>query len=183
MKKNWFAVASLGVMAGLGASAVADDDDHRHDNQQRIFRAQLSGYNEAPGVSTQAKGQFYAVVNKQGTALTYWLTYSGFVSDVTQSHIHFGQHHTNGGISVWLCQGTLREVPLPATTDTPECENGRTTMAITDTIDASDVVGPGAQGIGAGEFAEILAAMRAGVAYANVHSATFGPGEIRGQIE
>jgi hypothetical protein len=50
------------------------------------------------------------------------------------------------------------------------------------TITAADVVGPGGQGIAAGEFAEILNALRAGVAYANVHTAAFGGGEIRGQI-
>ena len=53
---------------------------------------------------------------------------------------------------------------------------------ITGSIEAADVVGPTPQGILAGEFAELVAAMRAGKAYANVHSATFGGGEIRGQI-
>jgi len=33
-----------------------------------------------------------------------------------------------------------------------------------------------------GEFAEVLAAIRNGVAYANVHSAKFAGGEIRGQL-
>jgi len=38
------------------------------------------------------------------------------------------------------------------------------------------------QGIAPTEFAEILAAMRAGHAYANVHSSKFPNGEIRAQI-
>ena len=46
----------------------------------------------------------------------------------------------------------------------------------------TDVIGPDAQGIAPGELAEILAAMRAGHAYANVHSSKFGGGEIRAQI-
>ena len=33
-----------------------------------------------------------------------------------------------------------------------------------------DVIGPAAQGIAAGEFDELVEALRAGVAYANVHS-------------
>jgi len=39
-----------------------------------------------------------------------------------------------------------------------------------------------AQGINAGEFAELVHAIREGVTYANVHNAVFPSGEIRGQI-
>jgi hypothetical protein len=45
------------------------------------------------------------------------------------------------------------------------------------------VVGPAGQGIAPGEFAEVIAAIRAGVTYANVHSTRNAPGEIRGQIK
>jgi hypothetical protein len=173
----------------LGGSAVADDDHGGgHDRHQRVFRAQLSGYSEVPSsLSTPSRGQFYAVLNKEGTELTYWLSYSGFTVTVNQSHIHFGQHHTNGGISVWLCKNSSLTPPIvPADPivagQTPECQQGETAMPITAAITAADVVGPGGQGIAVGEFAEILAAMRAGIAYVNVHSASFPGGEIRGQI-
>lgn len=36
------------------------------------------------------------------------------------------------------------------------------------TVTAADVIGPSGQGVAAGEFEEVLTAMRAGVAYANV---------------
>ena len=197
MKKNWLAVISLGVVAGFAGSAVAD---HDHNSRQRVFRTQLVGYNEVTSVSSPAKGTFYAILNKDGTGFTYWLTYSDLQFDVSQSHIHFGQHHQNGGISVWLCQAT---VPAPAGAgDVPPCGGPRKGSA-TGTIVASEVVGPAAQGIAPGEFAELLAAMRAGAAYANVHSGAganpgnptamppvpptpavgFPGGEIRGQID
>lgn len=35
----------------------------------------------------------------------------------------------------------------------------------------------------AGEFDEVIAIMRAGVSYANVHTAQFPGGEVRGQID
>jgi hypothetical protein len=39
------------------------------------------------------------------------------------------------------------------------------------------------QGIPAGAFADVLRAIRAGKAYANVHTSTSPGGEIRGQID
>lgn len=186
--KKWFAVVSLGVAAGFAVSAVADDDHGGHDRQQRVFRATLSGYSEVPNsLSTTARGQFYAVLNKEGTELTYWLSYSGFTVTVNQSHIHFGQHHTNGGVSLWLCKNAAGQPPaVPSDPvvagQTPDCQQGGTTSPITGTLSAVDVVGPTGQGIGLAEFEEILAAMRAGVAYVNVHSATYVGGEIRGQL-
>jgi hypothetical protein len=54
---------------------------------------------------------------------------------------------------------------------------------VTGTLDASGVVGPAGQGIAAGEFAELLHAIRSGVTYANVHTNTWPAGEIRGQIK
>ncbi len=194
--KNWFAVASLGVAASLAMSAVAQDDQGGQHSGKRVFRAELIGYNEVPSVSSPAQGQFYAVLNTEEDALMYWLSFSGLTADVSQAHIHFGQHHTNGGIVVWLCQGSL---PSPAAS-TPACGGPQSTSAVTGVITPAEVVGLGVgtlnQGIGPSEFAELIAAMRAGAAYANVHSGVpgnatatppvpntgFPGGEIRGQI-
>jgi hypothetical protein len=46
----------------------------------------------------------------------------------------------------------------------------------------ADVVGPNAQGIAPGEWDAFIAALRAGMGYANVHDATYPGGEIRAQI-
>ena len=46
-------------------------------------------------------------------------------------------------------------------------------------------MGPAAQGIDpapAGQFADVVRAIRTGNAYANIHTAKFGGGEIRGQV-
>ena len=51
------------------------------------------------------------------------------------------------------------------------------------TITPADVIGPAPQGIAATEYDELLAAIRSGTAYVNVHSATYPGGEIRAQIE
>lgn len=49
-------------------------------------------------------------------------------------------------------------------------------------ITAADVVGPILQGIEAGAFSELLAAIRAGKTYVNIHSSKWPAGEIRSQI-
>ena len=50
-------------------------------------------------------------------------------------------------------------------------------------IDPTDVVGPAGQAIAAGEFAELVCAMRAGAMHANIHTGKHPGGEIRGHIE
>jgi hypothetical protein len=183
--KKFVTIVSLGVLAGFAVSALADDDHGGHERKQRVFRAQLVGFNEVPAVSTAASGQFYAVLNKEETELRYWLSYSNLNAPASQSHIHVGQHHTNGGISVWLCEGTLQS----PSASTPACEPTSTTTPITGVLTSLEVVGPAAQGVAPAEFAELIAALRAGAAYANVHSVSpgapvvgFPGGEIRGQI-
>ena len=47
---------------------------------------------------------------------------------------------------------------------------------------SGDVVGPSDQGIAAGEFAELVRAIRNGATYVNVHTAAWPKGEIRGNI-
>jgi hypothetical protein len=53
---------------------------------------------------------------------------------------------------------------------------------VSGTLTATNVITQTGQGISAAEFAEVIRAIRAGFAYANVHSDLFPGGEIRGQI-
>ncbi|HEX9823193.1 MAG TPA: CHRD domain-containing protein [Actinomycetota bacterium] len=144
---------------------------------EKDFKARLNGYEEVPAVSTTGGGEFRAKLDKTGTMLEYELSYADLSAVPTQAHIHFGQEGVNGGVSVWLCSNLASPPTPPGVSACPPAGT------VTGTIDASDVVGPGAQGIAAGEIAEIIDAMRAGIAYANVHTPTFPGGEIRGQID
>ena len=87
------------------------------------------------------------------------------------AHVHFGQRYVNGGVSYFICGGSTKPTPCPNVTGVIEGD-----------ITAADVVGPNAQGIEPGSFAEILRGMRAGDAYANIHTTRWPGGEIRGQI-
>jgi CHRD domain-containing protein len=165
-------VAVLGV-AGVGTAAIA------HDRSR--FAASLSGYEEIATLSTSGGGFFSAQVNRGKDEIRYTLSYRGpFDADpaggtVTQAHIHLGARAFNGGIAAFLCSN-LGNGPA----GTPACP--ATEGTVTGTIRPAQVVGPAGQGIAPGEFAELVRALRAGAAYANVHTTTFGGGEIRGQI-
>ena len=130
-------------------------------------------------MSTVAEGEFHARISDDASQIDYELKYSDLEGSVTQAHIHFGQKGVNGGISVWLCGNPSTTVnPPPGTQPCPAPP-----ATITGTLTAANVVGPASQGIAAGEFAELISAIRAGKTYANVHSTKFPGGEIRSQIE
>jgi len=184
--KFLLAFALMMSLCALSVVTEAKDDDHN-------FRARLSGYHEvhfiggaAPAlrgaISTKASGRFEAKIDQTDSSIDYVIHYEGLESDVTQSHIHFGQRHTVGGIVVWLCQTTGTPAPAAVAAATPFCPGARE-GTVRGTITASQVLEATGQGIAAGEFDEVLRAIRAGAAYANVHSTTFTPGEIRGQIK
>lgn len=147
------------------------------------FQATLRGFQEVPATSTGASGKFQVEIGGGGTSITYTLSYSGLEGGVRQAHIHFGQRRVNGGIVVFLCQTTFNPDPTGLA---PTCPQSGT---VTGTLTAANMTTLAvAQGIAPGEFAELVRAIRAGVTYANVHSAgtnvpaNFAMGEIRGQI-
>ncbi|MBA2462839.1 MAG: CHRD domain-containing protein [Actinobacteria bacterium] len=142
-----------------------------HQDRGGPVRADLNGYEETPSVSTAAHGEFRAEIDRDDNEIHYRLSYEGIEgATTTGSHIHLGQRHTAGGVSAFLCGGG----------DKPACPAKSAT--IEGTIDAADVIGPAGQGIAAGELNELVRAIRAGAAYANVHSNIFPNGEIRGQL-
>jgi CHRD domain len=197
--------AVLLIVGSVPAALTADNDSA---NKSHHFSAKLSGYNEVHfnggsaatdttpftpatlrgAISTKAKGTFRARLRKNMDVIDYELNYEGLEGTVTQAHIHFGQRHTVGGIVVWLCQtvspdNSIPAAPAPPPVDpidiTPLCPAEGTVKG---TITPFEVLAQTAQGIAAEEFEELVRALRAGAAYANVHSSLFGPGEIRGQI-
>src|SRR4030095_4262980 len=141
----------------------------------RRFGARLVSYEEVPALSNAAEGTFNMLIDSTDSSFDFELTYSGISgTGATQSHIHLGQKGVIGGVTVFFCTN-LNNGPA----GTPPCPANGT---VTGTITAANVIGPGGQGISAGEFAELLKAIRAGALYANVPAVLFQPGEIRGQL-
>ena len=158
-------VGALAVLA-IGSYATAGG------GKKNVSTGPMSGYLEgAPGgpVSSVATGSFEATIDDDASEIDFTLTFADLEAPVLFAHIHFGQRSVNGGVAAFLCGGGSK----------PACPQSGT---VTGTIVPADVVGPAGQGIAAGEFDELVAAIRAGRTYANVHSTKFPPGEIRGQI-
>jgi len=156
---------------------------------KRSFETKLTGYEEVPAISTAARGKIKLKIRNGSTGtIEYRLSYGGLSQPATQAHIHFGQESVNGGIVLWLCDSAVRNSPVA---DTPACPPGNngSKVQVSGTLDATDVQAT-MQGIAAGELLEVLAAMKAGVTYANVHTEATAPatggfpgGEIRGQLD
>ena len=178
-------VAVAVALAGVGGAPVwSGDDNGRH--QKRRFSAELRGFEEVPAVSTEAKGSVRLRINLAEDEIAWRLEYQDLQGGVLQSHIHVGDHHTNGGVSVFFCANTPPITP-PASIPTPQAcpaaPAGGPPVVLTGTFKSADVAGPAAQLVAAGELAELIKAIRSGVAYANVHSTLATGGEIRGELK
>lgn len=169
-KRLWFVVA-LVLAIGAYLSVIHGPAVDAAPGKKRV-KATLNGLQEDPSVSTRGYGSFEAVIDDEGRAIDWELTYDNLEGGNTLfAHIHFGSHDHNGGVAVFFCGGSTKPMP---------CPNGSGT--VTGTWVASDVVGPNAQGIEPGAFEEFVAAIRAGHTYANVHTTRWPAGEIRGQV-
>jgi hypothetical protein len=172
--KSLFKRLSVVVLSAAALVALAGPAGAHGKNRPVIVRAWLNGYEELPAtLSSPGRGFFRAIIDEDAGTIQYWLTYSEI--PITQSHLHFGAHHVAGGISVFLCTN-LGNGPA----GTQACP--ATPAQISGTIRSADVIGPAAQGIAAGEFAELVEAIRNGEVYVNIHTAAFPAGEIRGQL-
>ena len=144
-------------------------------SQAQNITIPLRSFEEVPSISSSAHGMFRARIDKG--AIAYRLSYQGLQGDVRQAHIHVGQKGVNGGVSVFLCQTAINPDPTGLA---PTCPASGDVAGL---LLPANIVGPSGQGITAGEFAELVAAIRKGVAYVNVHSSLFPGGEIRGQLD
>lgn len=128
----------------------------------------MNGAENNPPTASKAQGQLNLRLVEGGTAVAYKLVVAN-IQDATQAHIHLGPPGEAGPAIAWLHPAAPPAQHIPGRFDGVLGEG-----ILTD----ADVVGPLAgQGVAA-----LLAAIRAGDAYANVHTVLFPSGEIRGQV-
>jgi hypothetical protein len=169
MKKHSRPIA---LVAFAAAIAVAIAGAATADRGGRQMKADLSGAEEVPSVSSTGTGELLARISDDSSSIDYTLSYENLEGITTSAaHIHLGQFSVNGGVSAFLCGGGGK----------PACP--ATGGSVSGTIIAGDVIGPAGQGIAAGELDELIAAVRRGITYANVHTDKHPGGEIRGQIK
>jgi hypothetical protein len=134
----------------------------------RTFTATLSGWNEVPSVVSKGFGFAKVTISEDEKSIEYELVYYGLVN-VTAAHIHLGRDGHVGGVAVWLCGGPKPKCPPSGT-------------RISGKITAEDVVAITTQGLKSGDLSSLIAAIRSGSAYVNVHTTAYPAGEIRGQL-
>ena len=122
------------------------------------YNATMAGANETPAVSTSATGAATFAVT--GDSIAYTINMTGLSGTPTGAHIHVGAVGVPGPVVIAF--------PGPFTSMT----------TITGTCDATCLKTSSS----ITSVADVLAQMKAGNAYANVHTAANPGGEIRGQI-
>ena len=127
--------------------------------QSEKFNAKLTGQEEVPPVDTQATGMAEFMPN--GENVNYMINATN-IKNVTEGHIHTGVNGTNGPIVVTLFMAE------PNTNDVNEKGS----------ITADKLRGP----LEGKAITDLIASMKNGSTYANIHTDIKPNGEIRGQI-
>jgi hypothetical protein len=162
-----FAPLCLAAVAALAAASPARANG---DKTEERFQANLVAFEEVPPIARPGTASLRMRLLPDGT-LDFVLTFENLSGPPGAAHIHFGQRRVNGGVAVFFCGGGGKPACPAATSGT-----------VSGTISPADVVGPTAQDVTPGDLETVLEFLRAGLGYANIHTAAHPSGEIRGQV-
>ena len=153
------------------------------------LRGEEEVFTPAPGGATPAdspaQGEAIFRVNDDDTSVDFRLIASN-IDNVIMAHIHCGRPGQNGPIRMWLSP-----VVGPAGAPGPSGSGPQNGVLATGTFDPRGPICPAAN---VGQDMPLLAAMRAGLTYVNVHTndgvglpnsgpGDFPGGEVRGQLD
>ncbi len=158
------ATLMIGALALPGAAAAG--------SQVNNFEATLTGAEEVPANASAAVGEAEFELSEDGNSLRFRLEVED-IQNAFMGHIHCGPKGVNGPIVVWL-------FPRPASTTGPRLSGE---FEFEGTVTQKDLVpNKTCKPKAVEKFADLVSALRAGNAYANVHTNALPAGEIRGQI-
>jgi hypothetical protein len=152
---------TIALLAAIGGIAANSGDDDRE------FKAVLTGANEVPPVDTDTSGKAEFEVNRDQTKIKFELKIRNAtkILGVAGAHIHCAPEGVNGPIVAFLAG------PVTGGFDGKvEIEATLTAENITNTACGATI-------------ADLVQSMRDGDTYVNAHSPAFPGGEVRGQIE
>jgi|SRR5438445_2261393 len=160
MRQAWIGVAcALLGLSFVSCHKATDDIGER-------FIVNLSGANEVPARGTGASGVMG--FNVTGNRVDYSIEVHNMSTGIVGAHLHTGAAGINGPIRIALFPG-------PGANFTTNPLTGVDGQLYEGSFEASDVTGI--------SFQDLLAGMRAGTVYGNVHTSQFPGGEIRGQAQ
>jgi hypothetical protein len=134
----------------------------------QFFSAILAGANEVPSVETEAMGSAVFMLSSDGKSLWYKITVDS-IMDAQASHIHWAIAGVNGPVVVAL---------FP--TGTYMVKSGEFSGVLAEgTIMAKDLK----DALAGKTITDLVAGIKTGKAYVNVHTLAHPAGEIRGQVK
>lgn len=129
------------------------------------FKANLTGNDEVPSVSTPAEGEAKFMLSDDGKSMSYTLVVRN-IENPKAAHIHLGMPGKNGAPLAILFSGPKREGKF---------RGNLAQGSITDKELTGDLRGK--------SISDLVALIKSGKAYVNVHTDANPDGEIRGQLK
>jgi len=145
-----------GLLIAIPAAAQTYGDSTKPQSKPQTFSAMLVGTHEVPAVNTVGTGMAKFTV-KNDSVIMFEMSLKG-VPDVTGAHIHLGADGASGAPVATLMKGADPGGKVSGMITPKDLQDG-TTMA------------------------QLIAAMKSGGAYVNVHTKTHPDGEVRGEIQ
>ncbi len=167
MPRNAFRAVIAAALTALALPAVAHDV---------IYIASLSGANESPANNSAGLGSARFTINEDNFTMRVEASFSGLTGDTTNAHVHCCTA-TPGVLTAGVA------TPLPTFPGFPSGVKEGTydqtfDMTKTESWNAAFISANG--GTTGSAFNALLGGIGSGRAYLNIHSTSFGGGEIRG---
>lgn len=141
-----------------------------------FYSASLSGPNESPANASSGTGISFVTIDDVANTMRVEISFSGLTGTTTAAHIHAATTVPGAGTAgVATPTPTFTGFPLGVTSGTYDTTYD---MTLSSSYNSSYVTANG--GTPASAFTALKASIAGGTAYVNIHSNTFGGGEIRG---